>query len=142
MCFNNEEFSEAVKFFKLFRIHIVECGIDYYDKLDDKGVMYYVYPLIARAYEHLEEFQKAKEYWEKAFKEGIPDAIIVRSYELMIMKKFDEVYECLKELVDNNMPLAIFALMDWYLDSNNPKRDENRAHEYEKELRKLGYHQL
>lgn len=86
MYFNNEEFNEAIKFFKLSRIHIVECGIDYYDKLDDEGVMYYVYPLIARACEHLEEFEKAEEYWEKAFKEGIPDAIIVHSYQLMIEK--------------------------------------------------------
>lgn len=26
MYFNNEEFSEAIKFFKLSRIHVVECG--------------------------------------------------------------------------------------------------------------------
>lgn len=116
--------------------------VDYYDKLDDEGAMYYVYPLIARACEHLEEFEKAEEYWEKAFKKGIPDAIIVHSYQLMIEKKIDESYECLKELVDNNMPSAICALMDLYLDLSNPKRDENKAHEYEKELRKLGYQQL
>lgn len=40
------------------------------------------------------------------------------------------------------MPSAICILMDWYLDLKNPKRDENKAHEYEKELRKLGYHPL
>lgn len=120
------EYKKAIQFYKLARIHIIEYGHDYYNQLDDNGVMYYVYPLIADAYDRLFEHEKANKYREKGLEQKIPGAIIHKAYGLMCSNHLEEAYEIFKEFEEEKIPIAFEELMNLYLNMNKKKRDEKR----------------
>lgn len=123
------------------RIHIIENNIDYYDIVDDEGVMKYFYPRLAENYYAIGDKEHGDYYLEEGLKANIGEAYIYKGYKYYLNNEFDKAKELYLSKLDTCKMAATFALGELYSNEEYKDYDLVKAFNYYKESKELG-HQL